>query len=98
MEIVGSQLKADTADNNLNPFLQDDLQVVCSPHLTDPDAWFLLADNSDTGLEIIERQSMQTKGAGPDVGYLNDSIFYKASYREDLGVTHAYGIYGSPGA
>lgn len=98
MEITGSALKADTADNNMNPFLQDGLRVVSSPHLTDSDAWYLLASPEETGLQIIVRQPMQTKAAGPDVGFINDSIFYKASYREELGATHAYGVYGSPGA
>lgn len=98
LEITGSALKADTADNNMNPFLQDGLRVVSSPHLTDSDAWFLLAMPEDTGLQIIQRQAMQTKAAGPDVGFFNDSIFYKASYREEIGATHPYGVYGSPGA
>lgn len=97
-EIVGSALKADTADNNMNPFLEDGLRVVSSPHLTDSDAWFLLADPMDTGLQIIQRQPMQTKAAGPDVGFFNDSIYYKASYREEIGVTYAYGVYGTEGA
>lgn len=98
MEITQSARKADTSDNNMNPFLQDGLRVVVSPYLTDTDAWFLLAAPEDTGLQIVQRQMMKTTGAGPDVGFLNDSIYYKASYREEIGVTHPYGIYGSPGA
>lgn len=97
-ELVGSELKADTAENNLNPFREDMLQVVSSPHLTDSDAWFLLAEPEMTGLVIKERAPIQTKAAGPDAGFITDSILYKARYREDLGVTHPYGIYGSAGA
>lgn len=97
MELIGSDLKADTADNNMNSLKQDGLVVVSSPHLTDADAWFLIADPSETGLRIIERQGIQTKAAGQSEGYINDSLYYKASYREKIGVTHPLGIFGTPG-
>ena len=82
----------------MNSLKQDGLIVVSSPHLTDLDAWFLLADPSETGLRIVDRQGIQTKAAGQDVGFVNDSIFYKSSYRERIGVTNPYGIFGSRGA
>lgn len=97
-ELIGSELKADTPNNNMNSLKQDGLIVVSSPHLTDLDAWFLLADPSETGLRIVDRQGIQTKAAGQDVGFVNDSIFYKSSYRERIGVTNPYGIFGSRGA
>lgn len=97
-EIVGSDLKADTADNNLNSFKADMLEVVSSPHLTDTDAWFLLDAPADTGLRIVSRAPIQTKAAGPDVGFTTDSILYKSRYREKIGVTHGYGVFGTPGA
>jgi len=98
MEIIGSELKADSADNNMNSLKQDGLVVVSSPHLTDSDAWFLLASPEQTGLRIVQRTGIQTKGSGEDVGFLNDSIYYKSRYREKIGVTHAKGIFGSQGA
>lgn len=97
-ELLGSYLKADTADHNLNPFLDDNLQLISSPHLTDTDAWFITGAPVDTGLRIISRTPLETKAAGPDVGFSNDSILYKARYREKIGCTHAYGVFGSPGA
>jgi hypothetical protein len=97
-ELVGSDLKADTADNNMNSFKEDGLTVLSSPHLTDADAWFLLAEPMDTGLRIISRKPMETKAAGPDVGFTTDSILYKSRYREIIGVSHAYGVYGNTGA
>lgn len=97
-ELIGSPLKADTADNNLNSFAGEGLSVISSPHLTDSDAWFLLAAPAETGLHIVSRKPIETKAAGPDLGFITDSIYYKSRYREKLGVTHAYGIYGSPGA
>lgn len=98
MELIGSDLKADTADNNMNSFKQDGLRVISSPHLTDTDAWFLTASPEDTGLRIIERKALSTKASGADVGFSTDAIFYKASYREIIGANHAYGVMGSAGA
>jgi hypothetical protein len=97
MELIGSDLKADTADNNMNSMKQDGLVVVSSPHLTDVDAWFLLAAPQETGLKIISRKDIETKAAGADAGFLNDSIMYKARYREKIGVDHVNGIFGTPG-
>lgn len=97
-ELVGSELKADTADNNLNSFQDDQLVVMSSPHLTDSDAWFLQAAPEETGFRIISRSPLQTKAAGPDVGFSTDSILYKARYREALGAVHGYGSFGTPGA
>jgi hypothetical protein len=98
MELVGSELKPDTADNNMNAIKSDGLQVVSSPHLTDNDAWFLLADQADHDLEIVVRQGISTKAASPDVGFHTDSIYYKAAYREAIGAGEAYGVFGTPGA
>lgn len=98
MELIGSDLKADTSDNNMNSLKQDGLTIISSPHLTDADAFFLLADPSETGLRLVERQAVMTKAAGASEGFVNDSVLYKASYREKLAVTHPYGIFGSEGA
>jgi hypothetical protein len=96
-ELIGSDLKADTADNNMNSLKQDGLIVMSSPHLTDTDAWFLMADKASTGLRIVNRKSLETKGSGDDVGFINDSIFYKSRYREQVGCIHPYGVFGSAG-
>jgi len=98
MELVGSELKPGTSDNDLNAIKQDGLVVVSSPHLTDSDAWFLLSAPEDHELEIVVRQGIRTEAAGPDVGFHSDSIFYKASYREAIGVGEAYGLFGTAGA
>lgn len=97
LELIGSDLKADTADNNMNSLKGEGLSVVHSPHLTDSDAWFILGQPMDTGLRIIARKPLETVAAGKDVGFVTDSIFYKSRYREQIGVTHPYGVFGSPG-
>ncbi len=97
-ELIGSDLKAETADNNMNSFKTEGLRVVSSPHLTDPEAWFMVADPMDTGMRIVSRKPIETKAGGSDVGFVSDSILYKSRYREKIGVTHPYGIFGTTGA
>lgn len=98
MELIGSDLKADTADNNMNSMKGDGLRVVSSPHLTDRDFWCLQAAPEETGLRIISRKPLETKAAGADVGFTTDSILYKARYREKIGAIHGYGLMASSGA
>lgn len=94
-ELIGSDLKPESADNNMNSFKQEGLMVVSSPRITDTDAWFLLGAPEETGLRIISRKAIETKS---NEEFDNDSIKYKSRYREKIGVTHAYGIYGNQGA
>jgi len=108
MELIGSELRARTVEaasgdgitnvNNKNSLKEDGLRVVSSPHLTDADAWFLTCEPVDTGLRIISRKDIETKAAGADVGFQNDSIYYKCRYREKIGAIHGYGAFGTPGA
>jgi phage major head subunit gpT-like protein len=98
IEIVQSQLLAGTGDNNMNSIASEGLVVVASPHLTDVNSWQLIADTADNGLRIIQRKPLETKSAGSDIGFINDSIFFKARYREAIAAVHAYGVFGTPGA
>lgn len=97
-ELVGSDLKPDSSDNNMNSLKGEGLVVVSSPHLTDQDSWYLLSAKDQHGLRIISRKAMETKAAGPDVGFLSDSILYKSRYREEIGAVHAKGAFGVQGA
>lgn len=107
MELIGSDLRARTEVNggngitninNMNSLREDGLRVVSSPHLTDADAWFLTCEPQDTGLRIISRKDIETKAAGADAGFVNDSILYKCRYREKVGAIHALGAFGTTGA
>jgi len=98
MELIGSELKPDSEDNNMNSIKADGLVVVSSPHITDSDSWYLLAAPEETGLRVVVRKPLETKAAGADVGFSTDSIFWKARYREKVGAMHGYGVFGSPGA
>lgn len=97
-ELVGSESKPDSSDNNKNSISDEGLVVISSPRLTDTVGWYLIADSVDNGLRIINRKSLETKAAAPDtVGYLNDAIYYKARYREVIDSVHPYGVYGVQG-
>jgi len=95
-ELIGSDLKTDSADNNMNSIKGEGLGTFASPRLTDAASYFLLADPAETGLRLVVRKPVETKAAAPDsVGFLNDAIYYKARYREVLASIHAYGVFGS---
>jgi phage major head subunit gpT-like protein len=106
MELLGSELRVNdvTVDNSntnaMNALRSEGIQVVSSVHLTDTDAFYLLADPAETGLRIAKRKDIVTKGQGPDegVGFMNDSIIYKAKYREEIAPIHALGVMGTPGS
>lgn len=93
-ELVGSDLKPDSADNNMNSLKSDGIMVVGSPHLTDTDAWFLMADKADTGLRVIVRKGIETKS---NEEFDNDSLKYKSRYREIVGAIHPIGVWGTSG-
>lgn len=96
IEIVKSPYKADSANNNINSTGMDGgLIVVSSPYLTDADAWFLLSDPMDHGLEVIDRQPLSQK-LHEDV--LAGVLYYKASYRQAIGVNDWRGVVGASGA
>lgn len=96
-ELVGSDKKVDSGDNNMNS-MKDELTVISSPRLTDTVGWFLTADPAKTGLRLVKRKPLETRAASPDsVGFLNDAILYKARYRETIGSVHGYGAFGTAG-
>jgi hypothetical protein len=57
----------------------------------------MLAAPEETGLRCISRKGIETKAAGGDAGFINDSILYKSRYREALGAVHPLGVFGTPG-
>lgn len=95
MEVVGSDQRADTSDNNMNSLKQDGLIVLASPHLTDTDAWMLLGDKERTGLRIVSRKGIETKS---EEVFSNDSVRYKSRYREKIAAIHPCNIWGTTGA
>lgn len=97
-ELVGSELKADTNNNNLNSLKDEGLVVVSSPLLSDQDGWFLAASPEETGMRIVSRKPVETKYADEAVGWINDSVLVKSRFREVVTCMHPHGLFGTPGA
>lgn len=98
LELVKSQYKADTANNNINSLGMDGgLEVVSSPFLSDSDAWWLLSGPSFDGFgpKIKDRQGL-TQKLHEDV--LAGVMYYKSEFRQAIGVSDWRGVVGSSGA
>lgn len=96
IEIVKSPYKADSANNNINSTGMDQgLEVISSPFISDTDAWWLLASPEDHGLKIKDRESLNQK-IHEDV--LAGVMYYKAAYRQAVGACDWRGIVGTAGA
>ena len=100
-EILKSQLKSGTANNDINAFAGDEmntagLQIVVWDYLTDTDAWFLQSPEEDHYLIFLEREAFNTVS---DVNSRNRALEVSAWGRFDVDwVNNGIGVYGSPGA
>ncbi len=91
-EVLRSQLKPDSADNNMNPLTQAGLSSMLWHYLTDSDAWFILGDIHE--LNYFTRKPLTfTSGMDFDTG---DAKF-KANMRFSVGHTDWRGVFGTAG-
>ena len=95
MELIGSELRADTADNALNAFKDDGLTVVAMPYLTDANAWFLMAEPSKHNVRTYWREKPNVLH---DWDFQTSSMLVKIRSRWKRGWSDARGVYGSSGA
>ncbi len=79
--------------NDVNQIKNEGLTAHHSHYLTDPDAWFVLADNHDMNYYLREAPAFT---AGDDF-HSGDSLF-KVIQRQGAGFGDYRGVYGSPGA
>ena len=93
-EILGSQFKPYTGDNEINVIREYDLQLMVSHFLTDTNAWYVLADKSEHDLQFFWRDKFSTEtaddfdtGDGKMSGYQRCGSSY-GDWR---------GVWGSPG-
>lgn len=100
-EITKSELKADTTDNNINPYSTEyNLYVATSEWLGtaaggDDNYWFLLSDNH--AVRRWTREEIWTQLI--DYVYTtNNNYVYKGGFREMVGAPDYVGIIGSTGA
>lgn len=94
-ELLKSDFKPGTANNDVNAFTIFGLSYMTSEYLTDADAWFVLCDKNDHRLMWYDREAPTTKSFEDfDTGSLKTKI----TSRWDTGHASWYGLYGSQGA
>ena len=99
-EIMNASMRSDTANNTPNAFknrvgMSSFDQVTVWEYLTDPDAWFISADKSDTELRFYWREKPNTVH---DVDFDSRSVKTAMWFRETHGWSSFYGLYGAPGS
>lgn len=96
-EILNSNGKPYTANNEINSLAEEDLDYMVSHYLTDAqnDSWFLFADKSDTSLNFFWREKPGMSSADDfDTGDAKNKCYQ----RFVAGVSNWTGCFGSQGA
>jgi len=93
-EVLGSQFKPYTADNEINTLANEGLTLIVSHYMTDTDAWFLLADKADHDLQFFHREKFTTD-ASDDFDTGDGKM--KAYMRNGVGYGDWRGVWGSQG-
>lgn len=97
MRILETELRAGTADNDVNAIRQGKFIAngsMVNHYLTDPDAWFVLTDCMD-GLKTFNRRPLEIT---QDNDFDTENLKYKATFRVSAGWSNARTVYGSAGA
>jgi hypothetical protein len=95
MELIGSELRADTADNAINAFKDDGLVVVATPYLTDANDFFLLAEPSKHNVRTYWRERPNVLH---DWDFETSSMKVKIRSRWKKGWSDWRGVYGTSGS
>lgn len=94
-ELLQSQLKPYTGDNEINALMDEDLQYMVGHYLTDTDAWFLLTEKSDHYLNFFWREKLSFDN---DDDFDTGDAKFKAMMRFSTGFSGWRGIVGTTGA
>jgi hypothetical protein len=94
-ELLGSELRADTAENATNAFKGDGLTVIATPYLTDANAFFLLAEPSKHNVRTYWREKPNVLH---DWDFETSSMKVKIRARWKRGWSDWRGVYGTSGA
>lgn len=95
-ELIGSEYKPYTGNNEVNALQKKDLQYFVGHYLTDADAWFLLAEKGAHQLKFFWRVKLGALRRGTDFDSTN--LKHLARMRFSVGYSHWMGTYGSSGA
>jgi hypothetical protein len=94
-ELIGSGYKPYTANNEINPLMDEELQYFISHYFTDTDAWLLLCNKGDHDINFFWRQELiYDHGDDFDTGDAKFKVFM----RFISGHGDPRGVYGSSGA
>jgi len=94
-ELIGSDLRADTADNATNAFKDDGLSIISTPLLTDSNAFFLLSEPSKHNVRTYWRERPNVLH---DWDFETSSMKIKIRARWKRGWSDYRGVYGTNGA
>src|SRR3972149_2428814 len=94
-ELIGSDLRADTADNATNAFKDDGLSVISTPLLTDSNAFFLLSEPSKHNVRTYWRERPNVLH---DWDFETSSMKIKIRARWKRGWSDYRGVYGTSGS
>ena len=95
MELLGSELRADTADNAITAFKDDGLVVVATPYLTDTNAFYLLAEPSKHNVRTYWRERPNVLH---DWDFETSSMKVKIRSRWKRGWSDYRDVYGTSGS
>ena len=95
-ELLNSQYKPYSANNEINSLQEKDLSFFVWHYLTDADAWFLLSDKDFHKLKFYWRVRLGNLKRGTDFDTTN--LKHLARMRFSVGYSHWMGTYGSSGA
>jgi Mu-like prophage major head subunit gpT len=93
-EFLGSAGQPDTANNNLNSMLGEDLKFMVSHYTTSTSAWFVICDKDSHQLKFFERHPIDTDYDDDFDTRSTKMITYQ---RFSAGATTWYGTWGSNG-
>lgn len=94
-EILRSEKKPYTADNEINALLDEELTYMVCHYFSDTDAWFLVSPKENHYLNFFWRKKLAFANSDDfDTG----DAKYKATMRFSCGFSGWRGIYGSSGA
>jgi Mu-like prophage major head subunit gpT len=91
-ELLNSEFKPGTGDNEINAFKDEDLSYMVSHYLTSTHSWYLVADKADHYLKFYWRQKLQMDN---DDDFDTGDAKFKATMRFSVGFSGWRGIVGS---
>lgn len=95
-ELLKSEYKPYTANNEVNALLAKDLTYFIYHYMADSDAWILLGERSRLKLKFFWRVKLGSLRRGTDFDSTN--LKHLARMRFGVGYSHYIGTYGSTGA